>query len=115
MTALHQLRIYEIFDENKRAFHDRFRDHAMRIMRAYGFEFVALWETSTDEHAEFAYILTWPDRDTMERAWAAFMADEEWKDIKRATAAEHGTLVGEISDRVLTVTDYSPTPTWVEK
>jgi hypothetical protein len=30
--VIHQLRIYEIFDANKKAFHDRFRDHAMRIM-----------------------------------------------------------------------------------
>jgi hypothetical protein len=29
--VIHQLRIYEIFDANKKAFHDRFRDHAMRI------------------------------------------------------------------------------------
>ena len=31
-NVIHQLRIYEIFDANKKAFHDRFRDHAMRIM-----------------------------------------------------------------------------------
>ena len=30
--VVHQLRIYEIFDSNKQAFHERFRDHAMRIM-----------------------------------------------------------------------------------
>ena len=29
----------------------------------------------------------------LERAWAAFMADEEWAEIKRRTAAEHGSLV----------------------
>src|SRR6266571_7177794 len=27
---IHQLRIYEIFDQNKQAFHERFRDHAWR-------------------------------------------------------------------------------------
>jgi hypothetical protein len=43
--VVHQLRIYEIFDNNKQAFHDRFRDHAMRIMAKYDFHFVALWET----------------------------------------------------------------------
>jgi hypothetical protein len=32
--VVHQLRIYEIFDHNKQAFHDRFRNHAMRIMTA---------------------------------------------------------------------------------
>jgi len=39
--VIHQLRIYEIFDANKKAFHDRFRDHAMRIMAKYDFKIVA--------------------------------------------------------------------------
>jgi hypothetical protein len=29
-SVIHQLRVYEIFDGNKKEFHDRFRDHAMR-------------------------------------------------------------------------------------
>jgi hypothetical protein len=36
------------------------------------------------------------------------MADEEWKEIKRVTGAQHGDLVGSIEDRVLHLTDYSP-------
>ena len=31
-SPVHQLRIYEIFESNKSAFHQRFRDHATRIM-----------------------------------------------------------------------------------
>ncbi|HET9261148.1 MAG TPA: NIPSNAP family protein [Acidimicrobiia bacterium] len=112
MTQLHQLRIYEIFEHNKQAFHDRFRDHAMRIMRSHGFEFVMLWETGTDERLEFAYLLAWPDREVMKTAWDAFMEDQEWNDIKHVTGAEHGTMVGEIWERVLTATDYSPNPRW---
>lgn len=30
---IHQLRIYEIFENNKAAFHERFRDHADRTLR----------------------------------------------------------------------------------
>ena len=105
---IHQLRIYEIFERNKAAFHARFRDHAMRIMRTYGFEFVAIWESGTNERTELVYILSWPDVATKEAAWKRFMADQEWKDIKRATAAEHGDLVGEIEDRLLVPTVYTP-------
>jgi len=36
------------------------------------------------------------------------MADAEWAEIKRLTAAEHGRLVGEIADRILHQVDYSP-------
>jgi hypothetical protein len=37
---IQQLRIYEIFENNKAAFHARFRDHAARIMQRYGFRHV---------------------------------------------------------------------------
>jgi heme-degrading monooxygenase HmoA len=104
---IHQLRIYEIFEHNKAAFHARFRDHAARIMRGYGFQIVAMWEAKTDARTEFVYLLRWPDEQAKNKAWAAFMADHEWDEIKRATRGE-GALVGNIEDRVLVLTDYSP-------
>lgn len=105
---IHQLRIYEIFEHNKAAFHDRFRDHAARIMRTYGFGILALWETQTGDRTEFVYLLAWPDEPAMRSAWANFMADEEWKEIKRVTSAQHGDLVGAIEERILVSTSYSP-------
>lgn len=105
---IHQLRVYEIFEHNKRAFHERFRDHAARIMRRYGFQIVAMWEAKGRERTEFIYILEWPDEAAKTRVWEAFMVDNEWAEIKRRTAAEHGTLVGKIEDRLLVLTDYSP-------
>jgi NIPSNAP len=106
--VVHQLRIYEIFDGNKRAFHDRFRDHAMRIMARYDFKIVATWETKKGDRTEFVYILEWPDRETMRDRWTKFMADQEWSDIKKETSRSYGPLVGEIEDRTLELTDYSP-------
>jgi len=105
---IHQLRIYEIFNHNKAAFHARFRDHAMRIMHRHGFSIAAMWEARTEARIEFVYLLTWPDEAAMRAAWSTFMADEEWKDIKRVTATEHGDLVGDIEDRTLRLADYSP-------
>ena len=98
---IHQLRVYEIFEHNKAAFFARFRDHAARIMATYGFEILWMWESSTPERAEFTYLLAWPDEETMLRSWEAFKADEEWKEIKRATNAEHGDLVGAIEERTM--------------
>jgi hypothetical protein len=110
--VVHQLRIYEIFDQNKQAFHARFRDHAMRIMAKYDFKILATWETQHNGRTEFAYLLQWPDRATLTDRWARFMADPEWAAIKKRTAAEHGQMVGGIQDRVLEVQDYSPTHTF---
>jgi hypothetical protein len=105
---IHQLRIYEIFDTNKQAFHDRFRDHAMPIMKKYDFNIVAQWEAKNGTRTEFVYLLEWPDEPTMKDRWAKFMADKEWADIKKETGAKHGKLVGEIQDRTLSLTPYSP-------
>jgi hypothetical protein len=110
--VIHQLRIYEIFEHNKVAFHRRFRDHAVRIMHSYGFNIVAMWEATSESAAEkrleFVYLLAWPDEASKEAAWKQFMEDAEWQEIKRITSAESGTLVGEIEDRTLLLTDYSP-------
>jgi len=105
---IHQLRIYQIFDETKAIFHARFRDHAARIMRRHGFAIAAMWEARNAQSTEFIYLLKWPDEQSKTTAWAAFMADPEWAEVKRATRPEHGSLVGEIADRTLIPTDYSP-------
>ncbi len=105
---IHQLRIYEIFEHHKEAFHNRFRDHASRIMRSYGFNILETWETKLSGQTEFVYLLAWPDEQTMRSAWDRFKADEEWKQIKKSTNARYGDLVGEIQDRTLIPTGYSP-------
>lgn len=106
--VVHQLRIYQLFDDTSEAFHDRFRDHAQRIMERYDFHIVAMWESRTGKGPEFLYLLEWPDEQTMKDRWAAFMADQEWSDIKAETGRIHGQFVGEIEDRTLLLTDYSP-------
>jgi hypothetical protein len=67
-----------------------------------------MWEAKNGSRLEFVYLLRWPDEHTKTEAWAGFMADAEWAGIKRRIAAESGRLVGEIQDRLLALTDYSP-------
>lgn len=107
-TMIEQLRIYEIFESNKDAFHARFRDHAARIMKTYGFDIAAMWEAKTEDRTEFIYVLRWPDEATMRASWTRFMQDAEWSAIKDRTSAEHGRLVGGIKERVMQRTSYSP-------
>ena len=98
-TPVHQLRIYEIFDHNKQAFHDRFRDHAMRIMKRYDFDIVAMWEAKNGERTEFVYLLEWPDEATIRTAGRSSWPTRSGRGVKKETAAKHGQLVGEIQDR----------------
>lgn len=108
VEPIHQLRIYEIPKANIGVFHDRFKDHASRIMKKHGFHIVSIWETEYEHKTEFVYLLEWENADVMESAWNAFMADQEWKDIKIRTGKEHGNFVDHIQDRILKLTDYSP-------
>ena len=107
-SPIHQLRIYEIPKENKQVFLDRFRDHALRIMKKYGFTIVSIWESEFNEKTEFVYLLEWKDENAMKIAWQGFMTDKEWKDIKMQTAKQYGDFVNEIEDRTLKLTDFSP-------
>lgn len=107
-TMIEQLRIYEIFESNKDAFHARFRDHAARIMKTHGFDIAAMWEAKGKDRTEFIYVLRWPDEATMRASWARFMQDAEWSKIKDSSAAEHGRMVGGIEERVMQRTSYSP-------
>lgn len=107
-APLQQLRIYEIPRTNEGVFHDRFRDHALRIMARHGFLVRSIWRSEHEGKVEFVYLLDWPDAATMKAAWAAFMADAEWAAIKRETGAQHGRFVDAISDRTLEPLPWSP-------
>ncbi len=102
---INQLRTYQIFPQTRDAFHARFRDHAARIMQRYGFRIQAMWETGEGEGLGFVYLLAWQDEAEMKEAWAGFMADEEWAEVKRNTI--EAPIVGRIDDRILHPTSYS--------
>lgn len=102
-----QLRIYEIFEANKAAFHVRFRDHAAPIMARHGFDIAAMWEARGERGPCFVYLLRWPDEATLTARWASFMADPEWARIKDETAARDGQMVGAIQNLPMRLVDYS--------
>ncbi len=104
---INQLRIYQIEPRLKAEFDARFKDHASRIMRSYGFNIIAMWYSETDEATEFVYILSWPDEETMRKQWKAFMSDAEWGDIKKKSRALHGEMVlKKVCDRTLNPTAW---------
>ena len=107
-SEIQQLRIYEVNRSNKDAFHKRFQDHALRIMKRHGFKIIDIWESDSGEKVEFIYLLAWLDKNTMDLRWREFLSDKEWIDIKKRTAAESGELVREANGHPLTRVSYSP-------
>lgn len=105
---LQQLRIYEINRGNKDDFHRRFQDHALRIMKRHRFNIIDMWESDSGEKIEFVYLLSWPDKDTMDLRWKEFLEDQEWIEVKKRTATESGELVLEANGKPLSRVSYSP-------
>ena len=106
-TMINQLRLYEIYDDTRTEFLDRFRDHAARIMRTHGFDIVSMWTCQFQGKPAFAYLLRWPDAEAMQDGWARFMADAEWKAIKAARPADAPPIVGKINDLTLEAVPFS--------
>lgn len=107
-APLQQLRIYEIPRANEGVFHDRFRDHALRIMARHGFAVRSIWRSEHEDKVEFVYLLDWPDVSAMDAAWTAFLADPEWIAIKKETAARDGKYVESVAVRTLEPVAWSP-------
>lgn len=107
-TRLHQLRVYEIVRDKREPFHQRFQDHALRIMRKHDFKVLDMWESDTGEKLQFIYLLEWPDAGTMQARWKDFLGDQEWIDIKKRSAAEQGDLVKSAVGQPLNRVSYSP-------
>ena len=107
-ARIHQLRIYELNQGNRDNFHRRFQEHALPIMQRHGFDVVDMWESDTGAKLQFVYVLAWPDKETMESRWKSFLADPEWIEIKRRSAAEHGELVRQADGQPLVRVSYSP-------
>ena len=77
-------------------------------MKRHGFRIIDMWESDTGKKVELVYLLSWPDKDTMDSRWKNFLADQEWIDIKKKTAAESGDLVREVNSRPMSRVSYSP-------
>jgi heme-degrading monooxygenase HmoA len=103
--VIHQLRIYHLTEEGKTGFEARFRDHATRIMRRYGFSILGAWQGIGAEESEFLYLLEWTDEAAMKRGWDGFLADEEWLAIRSSAKLVDGT-----EDRFLQPLELSSSP-----
>ena len=109
---IQQLRIYEL-DRSKSkdafdAFHVRFRDQALRIMKRHGFKVLDIWVSNSPDKIEYIYLLSWPNENVLESSWKSFLADQEWIAIKKKTRETAGSVVKSTSGRTLTRMDYSP-------
>lgn len=107
-NMIYELRRYELFPHNKKAFHDRFQNHVLRFFEKYNFKLIGAWDVEIGDGPEFTYLLAWPDLNSRQTAWAAFNTDTDWAAIKAQTHEDHGQLVAKTHSEIVRPTNYSP-------
>lgn len=104
--TLYELRTYTTNAGKLDALHARFRDHTQRLFEKHGMVNVAYW-TPVDTPNTLVYIVAHKSRDAAKAAWAAFVADPEWRAVYANSIAQ-GRLVANIDSVFMEKTDYSP-------
>jgi hypothetical protein len=85
--------------------HARFRNHTK-----HGMEVVGFWGPTDKEKGSentLVYVLAFPNRQALDKAWQAFRADPEWQKA-RAESEKNGRLTEKVESVILGATDYSP-------
>lgn len=105
---IYEMRTYEIPNNVRGVFQERFENKAMPLMNKHGFKVIGCWDEAIGDMQNFIYILEWPDMGARMTAWKAFNSDADWVQIKKEYAEKYGELVRKTSNRILSPTAYSP-------
>jgi hypothetical protein len=105
---VYELRMYHVNPGKLDALRDRFRDHTDEIFKRHNMKSVGYWvpEDAPDSQNLFIYILEHPSRESAEKNWAAFQADQEWQKVKAESEAQ-GKLVDHIDRYFMDPTTFS--------
>lgn len=88
--------------------HARFRMHTLRIFERVGMRVVGFFTPEVGGKSnQLVYILEFEDYAHLERAWASFREDPEWKTVK-AESETNGPIVASLTSQIWRPTDYSP-------
>ena len=105
---IYELRIYTAHTGKMPALLSRFRDHTLKLFERHGMSNTGYWLNHLGGRSdELWYMLGFDDLAHRERAWASFVADEEWQRVRAASEVD-GPLVHHTENRILRPTDFSP-------
>lgn len=89
--------------------HRRFREVTVGLFADHGIEVVGFFEEAIGVSPRLHYLLRYQSLLDREAKWEAFQRDPRWQKAK-ASSEVRGPLTQIIENRILTLTDYSPTP-----
>src|SRR5262249_48544823 len=109
-SRCYEIRTYTAAPGKLEELHARFRNHTMKLFKKHGIEVVGFWGPTDKEKGSentLVYLLVFPSREALDKAWKAFRADPEWQKV-RGESEKNGRLTEKVESTVLAATDYSP-------
>lgn len=101
------MRVYYATEGKLDALHARFRDHTCNLFEKHGIQNIGYWVPMDNSERKLVYVLAFPDRESREQSWKAFLADPDWQTAYKASEVD-GRLVSKVQSYLLQATDYSP-------
>lgn len=108
-----ELRTYTTNPGKLENLHTRFRDHTLKLFAKHGMTNLLYWRPTAGQPGmenKLVYLLAFPDKAARNPAWAAFVADEDWKKVAADSQKDGQILVsdGAIVSVEMWPADYSP-------
>ena len=105
---IYELRIYTANPGRMGQLLERFEDHTMRLFERHGIKNVGYWMNGIGGRSdELWYMIAFESLAHREEAWAAFLADPEWQEVREQSEGD-GPLVHHLENRILLPTEFSP-------
>ncbi len=102
-----EMRTYYAHPGKLEALQARFRDHTTRLFTKHGITNLGYWVPIENPEQKLVYVLGYPNRESRERSWKQFAADEDWKTAKSRSETQ-GPLVAKVEALFMEPTDFSP-------
>jgi NIPSNAP len=101
-----ELRTYTAAPGKRDALERRFVDHTLGLFERHGIGVVGFFTPADDDGETLIYLCSFPSREAAKASWAAFQADPDWIETKRASEVD-GVLAAKVESRYLDPTSYS--------
>ncbi|MBR0869424.1 NIPSNAP family protein [Bradyrhizobium tropiciagri] len=81
---IYEIRVYEAEEGRAQAMRTRFKEHVVPRLPQHGIELIGVFEAPAED-GRLTYLTRFKSEDDRTKAWAAFGADNEWRQIKAAS------------------------------
>ncbi len=104
---IYELRVYEAAPGKLPKLNERFANHAVGYFEKYGMEMVGFWTEEIGTSNRLSYMLAFEDMADREKKWAAFRADDGFRQVV-VESERDGPLLVRATNSILRPTAYSP-------